>query len=74
MVTLNAIVIKILNFLEFNVIKTEGSEIEGVVKLHVSLYHRKTHFLKFVSKVNKNKIQVSTLKTFRYWSHSMLQI
>lgn len=58
MVSINAVVIKILNVLEFTVQKRKGSEIEGAVKLHMSLYHRKTHFLKYVSTVNKNKAQM----------------
>ena len=49
MITINVIVIKILDFLEFSVRKIKGSEIEGIVELHMSLYHKEPHFLKYVS-------------------------
>lgn len=55
MIHVNAVVIKILSFLEFNVRKIKGSEIEGIVELHMSLYHRKTHFLKYIQKVSLKK-------------------
>lgn len=51
MVTVNTdtVVMKIFYSLEFNVRKIKGSEIE-IVELHMSPYHRKTHFLKYVLK------------------------
>lgn len=38
MVTINAVVIKILNFLEVSVRKIRGSENEGIVELHVFFF------------------------------------
>lgn len=37
MVTINAIVIKIVDFIESSIRKIKGSEIEGLVGLHISL-------------------------------------
>lgn len=52
LITINVIVIKIFDFLEFSVRKIKGSEIEGNVELRMSLYHKEPHFLKYVSQVN----------------------
>lgn len=52
-----------------NLRKRKGSEIEGAVELRMSLYHRKTHFLKYVSTVNQTKAQMSMLKTLSLRSH-----
>lgn len=63
MVSISTIVMKRLKVLEFTVRKRKGSEIEGAIELRMSLYHRKTHFLKYVSTVNESKEQMSMLKT-----------
>lgn len=55
MISINVIVITILNFLEFSLRKIKGREIEGIVELHMCLYCRKTHFPKYVFKVIKKK-------------------
>ena len=37
MVTINVIVIKVVDFIESRIRKIKGSEIEGIVGLHISL-------------------------------------
>lgn len=51
MITINVMSFRYQIFLEFRVRKIQGSEIEGMVQLHMSRHHKETHFLKYASKV-----------------------
>lgn len=51
MITINVMSFRYQIFLEFRVRKIQGSEIKGMVQLHMSRHHKETHFLKYASKV-----------------------